>query len=552
MAIWNDYTGLQTLATGGSPALFLGGGPSGGAYGRFDVGDFLQIQAYQEGYFSVDTGADFCIEYMCRESSGENGVALAVNEGNWPIDERRIWGNGEWCVWGGARFVWVGDSVVRVSAAVSIDDGAWHSVALDRSGGMLRIFVDGVQCSLLLNGAAAGTEVEFGGALSGAPGHAFFIGNCYFEYQPLLIYENHPYGGGLAWVRFTRASREASGFMMPSAAPPITAADPQWSNTTLMAGVMLEDGDAGGGGGGSTPSATVSIDTMTADTDPQGDWATRDGSAGRAVSGSIIGTLASGEGVQASFDGGSTWVAATISGASWSAVDPTAHATSWNIIARVVSGITGLYGALAIRAVTLITGPAPLDNPYPPLIISEHANAARYMATVDLLTRPLFASQIFARALVSAFDLDAASGTQLDQIGLWVGQSRYLDVPITGAWFSFDTSGVGFDQGIWKGPYDATTGVTRLADAQYRLLLRARIAANHWDGTRRGAVEAWAVMFDGTGVSFAIQDNQDMTINILVTSDHTLDAATRALITGGYLGIKPAGVHINGYTISEG
>ena len=250
MAIWNDYTGLQTLATGGSPALFLGGGPSGGAYGRFDVGDFLQIQAYQEGYFSVDTGADFCIEYMCRESSGENGIALAVNEGNWPIDERRIWGNGEWCVWGGARFVWVGDSVVRVSAAVSIDDGAWHSVALDRSGGMLRVFVDGVQCSLLLNGAAAGTEVEFGGALSGAPGHAFFIGNCYFEYQPLVIYENHPYGGDLAWVRFTRASREASGFMMPSAAPPITAADPQWSNTTLMAGVMLEDGDAGGGGSG--------------------------------------------------------------------------------------------------------------------------------------------------------------------------------------------------------------------------------------------------------------------------------------------------------------
>ena len=81
--------------------------------------------------------------------------------------------------------------------------------------------------------------------------------------------------------------------------------------------------------------------------------------------------------------------------------------------------------------------------------------------------------------------------------------------------------------------------------------LKARIAANQWDGTRQGAVDAWSVMFDGTGVTFQIQDNADMSMDVLVYTDHPLDAVTTALITGGYLGIKPSGVTINSYTITE-
>jgi len=476
-------------------------------------GDWLQMSGDMSD-FSFGATDSACIELAFRTSK-ENVVLMQTGTGGWGVEIDA----------GVGHFFGNSGSIIAFGhSSGNVSDGRWHHVAIQFASGVYDAWLDGIHQG----------SISITGGLSSGAGPVSIGANAIPRAGTGLDFL-----GEISHVRVTRALRYGGTFT-PS--PPVYGSgDPHWGSVVLALPMSLPP-----------PSATVSIDTMTADTDPQGDWATRDGSAGRTVSGSIIGTLASGEGVQASFDGGSTWVAATISGASWSAVDPTAHATSWNIIARVVSSITGLYGALAIRAVTLITGPAPLDNPYPPLIISEHANAARYMATVDLLTRPLFASQIFARALVSAFDLDAAVGTQLDQIGLWVGQSRYLDVPITGAWFSFDTSGVGFDQGVWKGPYDATTGVTRLADAQYRLLLRARIAANHWDGTRRGAVEAWAVMFDGTGVSFAIQDNQDMTINILVTSDHTLDAATRALITGGYLGIKPAGVHINGYTISEG
>lgn len=508
---FDDITGRHSASVVGDAATTTASAKWWGASTHLDgAGDWVQFGG-DISDLAFTSGQSGCIEIAVR-TTRTDCVVLQSGSSGWRLEIRS--GNAHYYDGSGYDF-----------AFGAVSDGAWHVLCVEFTASGVKGYIDGAVTNSLSSWVA--TAAIGAGPLSVGANAVPRTGTAM------------DFLGDVSHLRITKAIRYGGAYT--PAAPTYGSADPYWPSVVLASAMSIPP-----------PSATVSIDTMTADTDPQGDWATRDGSAGRAVSGSIIGTLASGEGVQASFDGGSTWVTATVSGASWSAIDPTAHATSWNIIARVVSGITGLYGALAIRAVTLITGSAPLDNPYPPLIISEHANAARYMATVDLLTRPLFASQIFARALVSAFDLDSASGTQLDQIGLWVGQSRYLDVPITGAWFSFDTSGVGFDQGVWKGPYDATTGVTRLADAQYRLLLKARIAANHWDGTRRGAVEAWAVMFDGTGVSFAIQDNQDMTINILVTSDHTLDAATRALITGGYLGIKPAGVHINGYTISEG
>jgi len=288
---------------------------------------------------------------------------------------------------------------------------------------------------------------------------------------------------------------------------------------------------------------------MTADTAPGGDWTTYDGSAGRTVSGSISATLIDGQAVTVSFDGGATWATATTSGLSWSIIDPGEHVTSWIIVARVSAGTQS--GPVTVRSVSLVPPPAEIENPYPPLVTSEHAVRPRFMATVEALTRPLVRAQSLIAAMPAAFDLDVAEGVQLDAVGLWVGRSRYLSIPISGAWFSFDVAGLGFDEGTWKGPFDATTGISRLDDGPYRLLLKARIAANQWDGTRQGAVDAWSVMFDGTGVTFQIQDNADMSMDVLVYTDHPLDAVTTALITGGYLGIKPSGVTINSYTITE-
>ncbi|WP_279386599.1 anti-CBASS protein Acb1 family protein [Sodalis glossinidius] len=64
-----------------------------------------------------------------------------------------------------------------------------------------------------------------------------------------------------------------------------------------------------------------------------------------------------------------------------------------------------------------------------------------------------------------------------------IGLSRYVKTPITGVYFALDTDRVGFDQGSWKRRFDADSGFTELDDETYRAILRAKIRANHWDGT---------------------------------------------------------------------
>jgi hypothetical protein len=56
---------------------------------------------------------------------------------------------------------------------------------------------------------------------------------------------------------------------------------------------------------------------------------------------------------------------------------------------------------------------------------------------------------------------------------------------------------VGWDQGVWWTPYQPVTGYAILDDDHYRVLLRAKIIANYWDGTVPGAYEAWDALFQG-------------------------------------------------------
>lgn len=120
---------------------------------------------------------------------------------------------------------------------------------------------------------------------------------------------------------------------------------------------------------------------------------------------------------------------------------------------------------------------------YTALITSEHRDKPRFMAVVGALVQPLVDQMNVLQSMPGKFDLDNAVGVQLDDVGLWVGVSRKIRTPLTGIYFSFDIDGLGFDQGTWKGPFDPDTGLTVLDDDTYRLVIRAKIGANRWDGT---------------------------------------------------------------------
>lgn len=186
------------------------------------------------------------------------------------------------------------------------------------------------------------------------------------------------------------------------------------------------------------------------------------------------------------------------------------------------------------------------DNVYLSLLTSQHAQKPRFRATVDAVTRPLLDAATALSGMAAGFDLDTAAGAQLDVLGAWAGVSRVLRLPMTGVYFALDTDGVGFDQGVWQGRYDPDYGLTMLPDEQYRVLIKARIAANRWDGTIPHAYEIWETLF--TDSVIFIEDHQDMSM-VVGIAGIPLDPVFEQLLTGGYIPLKPDGVRVNFFAV---
>jgi len=186
---------------------------------------------------------------------------------------------------------------------------------------------------------------------------------------------------------------------------------------------------------------------------------------------------------------------------------------------------------------------------YQDLITSEHNQRPKYMAMALAGLNPLVKLQEIILSLPEAFDIDSAIGVQLDKVGEWIGRSRNVAIPLVGVYFSWDDAATtGWDSGTWIGEFDPTSGLTSLPDDSYRILLKAKIAANTWDGSIPGAYAVWRQAF-GDNSQIVIQDNQDMSMTVAIFGLN-LDAVTFALLTGGYIPLKPEGVRINSYDVA--
>lgn len=184
---------------------------------------------------------------------------------------------------------------------------------------------------------------------------------------------------------------------------------------------------------------------------------------------------------------------------------------------------------------------------YLDLIPSENRDKPIFIATISIFLEVMLRIQDVSKSMIPKFDLDIATGQQLDVIGLWAGINRHIDIPITGVYFSWDDTDVdGWEFGTWQ-PNLAPVEITELPDDAYRTLIRAKIAANQWDGTTDGAYAIWDAIFPN--VTILIQDNQDMSYAIALVGG-PIDALTIALLVRGYLNLKPEGVRISEYFVS--
>jgi len=154
---------------------------------------------------------------------------------------------------------------------------------------------------------------------------------------------------------------------------------------------------------------------------------------------------------------------------------------------------------------------------YLSLVAPQYQNSPRMLAWLTALLTPI--DDLFQAAvnLEVAFDIDWAEGVQLDVLGQIVGASRTVD-------------------------FQPSNGVSPvLDDDTYRILLKAKVAQNHWDGRIASLQAIWKDLFPGGTIG--IVDHQNMSID--VTLSGAFSSIILDLINNGLIVTRPEGVLIN-------
>ena len=113
------------------------------------------------------------------------------------------------------------------------------------------------------------------------------------------------------------------------------------------------------------------------------------------------------------------------------------------------------------------------------LLSAYHRPRPRFGATVAAVCGAAAAVRDLYAGMPDTFDLDLAVGAQLDTVGRWIGldvASPRRSPACTSRWTS---RGWAWTRASGR-PFDPDNGLTVLDDDTYRLLLRAKIGANHW------------------------------------------------------------------------
>ena len=154
---------------------------------------------------------------------------------------------------------------------------------------------------------------------------------------------------------------------------------------------------------------------------------------------------------------------------------------------------------------------------YLDLATSQYQNSPKFLAWLSVPLQILQDITDCADEMYQAFDIDTAEGAQLDILGVIIGASRTVDFQ----------------------PSNSVSPV--LDDDTYRVLLKATIARNQWDGNIDTLAPVWREIFPGG--SIVIQDSQLMSMNVSMTG--SFSSIIVDLINNGYIVPRPEGVLVN-------
>ncbi|MBR2799800.1 MAG: DUF2612 domain-containing protein [Oscillospiraceae bacterium] len=157
------------------------------------------------------------------------------------------------------------------------------------------------------------------------------------------------------------------------------------------------------------------------------------------------------------------------------------------------------------------------------LVPSHSRGMPKFMAFLRLILRPLEDTAALIASFENAFDVTQAVGPQLDMLGALVGASREL-------------------------PFAPASASRILSDEDYRMLIRAAIARNVWNGTNKQAMDVFSGIFSDFGI--VLQDHQDCSINLVISTIRQVSELRLEMLNAGLLIPVPAGVALT-YEIPE-
>ena len=147
---------------------------------------------------------------------------------------------------------------------------------------------------------------------------------------------------------------------------------------------------------------------------------------------------------------------------------------------------------------------------YKDLIILQYRNKPKALATIDAMVRPVIMDQL-PLTLQDAFNLDTATGVQLDILGKYIGIARRVQT--------------------------FTEWVT-LSDADYRMLLKIKIALNNLGSSLYDIQNFIITNLNGILLAF---DSQNMQMSFYLNSTFVSLTLAQAIVRQGLLP-KPMGV----------
>ena len=151
------------------------------------------------------------------------------------------------------------------------------------------------------------------------------------------------------------------------------------------------------------------------------------------------------------------------------------------------------------------------------LITHQYQNSPKFLKWLSAPLSIIHDIQTCQDSMYFMFDLDYAVGVQQDILGQIIGVARTV-------------------------PFQPSNSVSPvLDDGAYRLLQKAKVALNQWDGHMSSVQGIWSGLFPGGRIT--VTDNLDMTMTAYVTG--AFSSIIKDLISNGFIVPRPMGVEIN-------